>query len=83
VRRLEHALGNADPTMTLLAVHEGVAFSRAKAEIVTALATFADRHPPIRLGLDTRRSAGPGESFGVWFDQPSELEAVFGALHGE
>lgn len=83
VERLDRALGDADPTTTLLAVHQGVAFGAAETEISAALMTFVDRHPSIRLGLDTRRSDGPGESFGVWFDQPSELEVVFGALRGE
>lgn len=83
VERLEHALGDADDTTTLLAVHQGVAFDLAQFVITTALKTFLDRHPSIRLGLDTRRSAGPGESFGIWFDQPSDLEVVFTTLDGE
>ena len=83
VGRLERALGDADPTRTLLAVHQGMAFGVAEKEITAALAMFVNRHPSIRVGLDTRSSTGPGESFGVWFDQPSELEVVFGALQGK
>jgi hypothetical protein len=83
VERLEHALGDADETTTLLAVHQGVAFDLAQSVITTALKTFVERYPSIRLGLDTRRSAGPGESFGIRFDQPSDLEVVFTALDGK
>jgi hypothetical protein len=83
VERLERALGDADPATALFAVHQGVAFSRAETEIVAALATWSARYPSLKMGLDARRSTGPGESFGVWFDQPEELDPVFGALRGE
>lgn len=83
VKRLEHALGNADPRTTLLAVHQGSAFALAEKEITAALKIFVGLYPSIRLGLDTRKSIGSGESFGLWFDQPSELNVVFNTLSGD
>lgn len=76
-KRLVAALGDADPAETLLAVHQGIAFTRAENSIVSAVKSFSEKYPDIQKGLDVRVGLGAGKELGVYFEQPQELDDIF------